>query len=145
MKQVSRSALLPFSAAQMFAVVNDVAAYQEYLPWCSKSEVLHEAPGEMDARLTISRAGISQSFTTHNESNPPHKLDLHLVEGPFSTLEGRWSFTQLGSDGCKVEMNLRFDFNQAVLNLAFGRVFQQVADSMVDAFCDRAHTLYGRG
>ena len=127
----------------MFDVVNDVAKYQDYLPSCSRSEVIESAPGLMVARLTLSKAGVSQQFTTRNILVRPERIDLQLVEGPFTSLNGYWLFSQLGSDGCKTEMNLTFDFNSRMLNATFGKVFEQVADSLVEAFCDRAKVLYG--
>ena len=142
MKEISRSALLPFSAEQMFDVVNDVAVYQYYLPSCSRSEVIESSPELMVARLTLTKAGVSQQFTTRNKLAAPQRIDLQLVEGPFTTLNGYWLFSQLGLDGCKTEMNLKFDFNSRMLNATFGKVFEQVADSLVEAFCDRAKVLY---
>jgi len=141
-KEISRSALLPFSAEQMFDVVNDVALYQDYLPSCSRSEVIESSPELMVARLTLTRAGVSQQFTTRNKLAAPQRIDLQLVEGPFTTLNGYWLFSQLGEDGCKTEMNLKFDFNSRMLNATFGKVFEQVADSLVEAFCERAKVLY---
>lgn len=142
MKEISRSALLPFSAEQMFDVVNDVALYQDYLPSCSRSEVIESSPELMVASLTLTRAGVSQQFTTRNKLAAPQRIDLQLVEGPFTTLNGYWLFSQLGEDGCKTEMNLKFDFNSRMLNATFGKVFEQVADSLVEAFCERAKVLH---
>ena len=142
MKEISRSALLPFSAKQMFDVVNDVASYQDYLPSCSRSEVIESSSEFMVARLTLTKAGVSQQFTTRNKLVDPQRIDLQLVEGPFTSLNGYWLFSQLGNDGCKTEMNLTFDFNSRMLNATFGKVFEQVADSLVEAFCDRAKVLY---
>jgi len=141
-KEISRSALLPFSAEQMFDVVNDVALYQDYLPSCSRSEVIESSPELMVASLTLTRAGVSQQFTTRNKLAAPQRIDLQLVEGPFTTLNGYWLFSQLGEDGCKTEMNLKFDFNSRMLNATFGKVFEQVADSLVEAFCERAKVLH---
>ena len=142
MKEISRSALLPFSAKQMFDVVNDVESYQDYLPSCSRSEVIESSPEFMVARLTLTKAGVSQQFTTRNNLVGLERIDLQLVDGPFTSLNGFWLFTQLGNDGCKTEMNLAFDFNSRMLNATFGKVFEQVADSLVEAFCDRAKVLY---
>lgn len=142
MKEISRSALLPFSARQMFDVVNDVASYQEYLPACSRSEVIESSHEFMTARLTLTKAGVSQQFTTRNKLVGEERIDLQLVDGPFTSLNGYWLFSQLGSDGCKTEMNLTFDFNSKMLNATFGKVFEQVADGLVEAFCDRAKSLY---
>lgn len=143
MKRVSRSALLPFSAEQMFDLVNDVAAYPEFLPWCSDSRVIESSPTEMLASLTISKAGLSHSFSTRNQLQRPELIRLVLVDGPFSSLEGNWRFSQLGDDGCKAEMGLAFDFNSVVLNATLGKAFSHAADTMVDAFCDRARQVYG--
>lgn len=143
MKTVARSALLPFSAEQMFDLVNNVSAYPEFLPWCSESRVLESSELEMVASLTISKAGMSHRFTTRNHMERPERIRLTLVDGPFSRLEGSWQFTQLGDDGCKTEMNLSFDFSSTVLNATLGKVFSQAADSMVDAFCERARSVYG--
>ena len=142
MKEISRSALLPFSAKQMFDVVNDVGSYQDYLPSCSRSEVIESSPEFMVARLTLTKAGVSQQFTTRNNLVGLERIDLQLVDGPFTSLNGFWLFSQLGNDGCKTEMNLAFDFNSRMLNATFGKVFEQVADSLVEAFCDRAKVLY---
>ena len=142
MKQVERSALLPHSAAQMFNVVNDVAAYADFLPWCDSSEVLATTDSDMTARLVIVKGGVKQSFTTRNVFESPARIELHLIDGPFTRLDGSWRFTPLGQDGCKVEMSLRFDFNSKLANLALGKVFEVAADTMVDAFCERADRIY---
>ena len=142
MKQVERSALMPYSASQMFNVVNDVAAYADFLPWCDSSEVLVKTDSEMTARLFVVKGGVKQSFVTRNVFEPPVRIELHLVDGPFTQLEGSWRFTPLGQDGCKVEMRLRFDFNSKLANLALGKVFEVAADTMVDAFCERADLIY---
>jgi len=142
MKHVSRSALMPFTSMQMFDVVNDVARYQEFLPWCSASDILSKDAGVMLARLTIAKGGVSQQFTTRNTFTEPDAIDLHLVDGPFSTLDGRWRFQALGVDGCKIEMSLRFEMNSRILGAMLGKVFEQAADTLVDAFCRRAEQLY---
>ena len=143
MKQVERSALVPYSAEQMFSVVNDVKAYADFLPWCDQSEVLEENDAEMVARLSIARSGIRQSFTTRNRLNCPTGIDIRLIDGPFSRLQGSWRFDPLGHEGCKVIMRLSFGFDNKLINLAVSKVFETAADNMVDAFCARADSLYG--
>lgn len=142
MKSVVRSALLPFTAAQMFDVVNDVARYPEFLPWCSGSEIIEASSAHMLARLTISKGRISQDFITKNTLHRPHGIDMDLVEGPFTALKGQWKFVQLGDEGCKIEMNMRFDFSTRLLNFAIGKTFEHAADTLVDAFCERASRIY---
>ena len=145
MREVIRSALMPCSPQQMFDVVNDVEQYPGFLPWCVSSEVLESTPETMVARLVLAKGGLRQSFTTRNRLQPPEQIEISLVDGPFSMLEGRWQFKQLGPDGCKVDMTLRFDFDSKVMNATLGKVFNAAADRLVDAFCGQAELRYGKG
>ncbi len=143
MRKVERTALMPFSAQQMFDVVNDIESYSQYLPWCVASEVLEQSETQVVAKLDIARGGMRQSFTTRNELDAPHHMSMSLLEGPFSMLQGDWYFKQLGDEGCKVEMSLCFDFDNRLMNAALGQVFSVAADKLVDAFCARAESIYG--
>jgi len=144
MREVVRSALMPYSTAQMFEVVNNVADYPRFLPWCVSSEIISSSRNEMVARLDLAKGGIRQSFTTRNELDAPHHIHISLVDGPFSLLKGDWHFSQLGDDGCKIEMNLKFDFDNRLMNAALRMVFSDAVDKLVGAFCERADELYGR-
>lgn len=144
MREVVRSALMPYSATQMYEVVNDVTDYPRFLPWCVKSEIVTSSPTEMVARLYLAKGRIQQSFTTRNKLDPSHHIHILLVDGPFALLEGDWHFTQLGDDGCRIDMNLKFDFDNRLMNATLGKVFTAAADKLVDAFCERANELYGR-
>jgi ribosome-associated toxin RatA of RatAB toxin-antitoxin module len=144
MREVVRSALMSCTAQQMIDVVNDVEQYPKFLPWCVSSEILESTSDLMVARLVLAKGGIRQSFSTRNRLDVPTRIDISLDEGPFSTLEGRWSFSPLGEEGCKVDMTLRFDFDSRVMNVTLGKVFSSAADRLVDAFCERADMLYGR-
>lgn len=147
MTRVTRSALVPFAPAHMYALVNDVARYPEFLPWCRASEVLEEGPDEMVARLHVAWSGVRKSFTTRNRLHPAGSIDLTLVDGPFSRLEGHWRFMPLGDadDACRVELDLDFDFDSAIASAAFGPVFRHIADTLVDSFTRRAAGLHGNG
>ena len=142
MTQVNRSALVPFSARQMFDVVNDVAAYPEFLPWCVKSRIHAEDDLHMLAELTIAKAGMQQSFTTRNQLLPYKSIQMELVKGPFKRLTGLWTFKQLGEEGCKVVMDMRFDVDSGLFNRTLAGIFGMAADKMVDAFCARAEVIY---
>lgn len=142
-RRVNRSALVPYSAEQMFAVVNDVPRYPEFLPWCKDSEVLSETSDVMIARLTLAKSGLQQDFTTHNELHHPDMIKMDLVNGPFSRLSGEWKFQPLGKDGCRASMHLEFDFSSLLFNMTLAKVFESAADKMVDAFCERADKIYG--
>lgn len=129
----------------MFALVNDVRAYPEFLPWCESSEVLDEKPDEMLARLHLSWAGMRKTFTTRNRLQHGKMIEIRLVDGPFHHLEGFWRFKSLGDgNACKVQLDMEFEFATPLISFAFGPVFMQMANSMVDAFTKRAVDVYGR-
>ncbi|MBL4682791.1 MAG: type II toxin-antitoxin system RatA family toxin [Pseudomonadales bacterium] len=142
MRRVTRSALVTHTANQMFDVVNDVNRYAEFLPWCVDSVVLEDVNNIMVAQLVIARGGLKRSFTTKNTHHMPDRIQMELVKGPFSKLFGLWQFTQLGGDGCRIEMDLSFDFDNRMMNMTLASVFNVAADTMVDAFCKRADELY---
>ncbi len=146
MKTVHKSVLIWYSAAEMFALVTDVASYPQFLPWCDQASVLDETEGGMTAKVGISIAGLSQSFTTRNAHEKDRKVSLKLVDGPFSKLDGHWEFYPLGKGSeraCKVDFTLRYDFDNAALASLVGPVFDKIAGSLVDAFVKRATDVYG--
>ena len=142
MRRVNRSALVPYSAAQMFNLVNDVPAYPEFLPWCVRSKILQQDDRRMMARLEIAKAGLRQSFTTSNQLVPGESIKITLVNGPFRHMSGLWTFKQLGEDACKVTMELSFDIDRGMFNRTLAGIFNLAADKMVDAFCNRAESIY---
>lgn len=143
MASVSRSALVPYSAQQMFDLVADVERYRDFLPWCADSRVLYRDDDVMEACIRIAKAGIERSFTTRNRMQHGKMMEMRLVEGPFRHLEGYWRFHALREDASKVSLDLDFEFSNKVLTLAFGRVFTQIANTLVDAFVTRARDVYG--
>ena len=143
MPTVKKSALVPYSSAQMYDLVNDPLSYPQFLPWCESVEVLSSSEEQMCARLTVARAGIRQSFATCNRLNPYESMTLELEEGPFKHLTGTWTFLALREDATKVSLRMEFEFSGRLINLAFGKVFSHVADNLVDAFCRRAREVYG--
>ncbi|MBV1879955.1 MAG: type II toxin-antitoxin system RatA family toxin [Pseudomonadales bacterium] len=143
MRKVNRTALVPYSASQMYEIVNDVLAYPAFLPWCVASEILNQDDSSMLVKLSLAKGRIKQDFTTCNQLSAPHGIQMELQQGPFSKLSGAWQFVPLGDDGCRVTMNLEFDFNSRVFNMTLAKVFHVAADRMVDAFCERADKLYG--
>lgn len=132
-----------YSARQMFDLVNDVESYPEFLPWCSSTTLLSRTEDKVCAELEMARMGVSQRFTTCNRIVPGKSMDIELVEGPFKHLKGGWVFSALREDACKVELELDFDFSGKLINAAFGAVFYQVANTLVDSFCKRAEEVYG--
>lgn len=143
MPTIERSALVPYSAPQMFELVNNIEDYPRFLPWCSSTKIHSRSETEVEATLDIAWSGIHKSFTTRNFLSPSDRMVMKLVEGPFKHLEGRWSFTQLGESGCKVIMDLEFELAGGMLDRFFQPVFNHIANSLVDAFCKRAVEVYG--
>ncbi|AUU92463.1 ubiquinone-binding protein [Enterobacteriaceae bacterium A-F18] len=145
MPQISRSALVPYSAEQMYELVNDVKSYPQFLPGCTGSRVLESGPTQMTAAVDVSKAGISKTFTTRNTLTANQTILMHLVDGPFKRLMGGWKFTPLSADACRIEFNLDFEFTNKLIELAFGRIFKELAANMVDAFTVRAKEVYSAG
>ncbi|MEO5342779.1 MAG: type II toxin-antitoxin system RatA family toxin [Gammaproteobacteria bacterium SHHR-1] len=143
MSRVEKSALVLHPAARMFELVADVEGYKDFLPWCSDSRLLSRDEQRLCGEIEVSRAGIRQRFTTCNDLEKDRRMGIQLEKGPFRRLEGVWLFTPLREDACKVELQLEFEFSGALIDKAFGRVFNQIAGTLVDAFCRRADQLYG--
>lgn len=143
MSGVERSALMPYSAEQMFALVDCVESYPEFLPWCSHARIRQRDNEITVAEIGISYKGIRQSFATRNRKNPPSSMSLELVDGPFRRLDGGWRFTALGDAACRIDFSLHYEFSGGLLDRLFAPVFNQIAESMMDAFMRRAGQLYG--
>ncbi|MGZ5182625.1 MAG: type II toxin-antitoxin system RatA family toxin [Ramlibacter sp.] len=146
MKTVHRSVLIWYSADEMFRLVTDVAQYPKFLPWCDHAAILEEDERGARAEVGIAFAGIRQTFTTRNEHVPGREVAMRLVDGPFSNLDGRWTFNPVGGAGeraCKVELELHYGFKNAALAAVVGPVFDRIASSLVDAFVKRAEQVYG--
>lgn len=127
----------------MFALVDAVEAYPQFLPWCSGADVLHRDETRTRATLHVNYHGAKQSFTTENAKEPPAKMIVRLVEGPFRVLDGEWRFSALEEHACKVEFRLHYEFSSRLLEKLVGPVFSYIANTMVDAFVKRAEALYG--
>jgi len=146
MKTVHKSVLIWYSPQEMFALVTDVPRYPEFLPWCDRSAVLAEDAEGMTAEVGIAFGGIHQSFTTRNSHHAPDSVDVKLIKGPFSQLDGQWRFSRVG-DGtqraCKIDLTLNYGFSSATLSALVGPVFDKIAATLVDAFVKRAEQVYG--
>ncbi len=142
MPRITRSALVPYSAEQMFKLVNDVEAYPAFLPGCAGSRVLEASDNSMTASVDVSKAGIRKTFTTRNELVKGEAIKMELVDGPFRKLVGGWHFTSLDVDACKIELNLDFEFTNGLVEMAFGKIFNELAMNMVKAFTQRAREIY---
>ena len=140
---VTRSALVPYAASDMFSLVADVEQYPGFLPWCRGARVRSPDEDTVEASLDIGRGPIRKTFTTRNVMTPDTRIDMELVEGPFKHLQGCWRFLSLPGAGCRIELELEFELANAVLRRTLGPLFSEIASTMVDAFCLRAKELYG--
>ncbi|MDH3614252.1 MAG: type II toxin-antitoxin system RatA family toxin [Gammaproteobacteria bacterium] len=143
MRKVSRSALVPYVAEDMYALVEDVDSYPEFLPWCNDVEVHFREGNVVEATLELHRGRLSKHFRTRNTMHPKDSMDLALVSGPFRHLSGGWRFRSLGEAGSKVSMHLEFEFDSRILDVMIGAFFEETCNSLVDAFTQRAKKVYG--
>jgi ribosome-associated toxin RatA of RatAB toxin-antitoxin module len=143
MTVINRSALLPFSAYQLFELVRDVESYPRYMEGCVGACVLRREEDWVEARLDLSRAGITQSFSTRNRMSAPREITLELIDGPFEHFAGRWDFHALGDSACKMSLNLEFTINGTLLGVAASRLFDKATNNVVDAVGRRASQIYG--
>jgi ribosome-associated toxin RatA of RatAB toxin-antitoxin module len=146
MKKLLKSVLIWYTPEEMFRLVTDVDQYVHFLPWCNHSKVLQFNDQGMDAEVGIGVAGVSQIFVTHNTHILNHQIQMKLVQGPFSNLDGTWTFDPVGNNSqraCKVTLSLEYGFSSATLAAVVGPVFDKIAASLVDAFVKRAEQVYG--
>ena len=140
---IQRSALLPYPAQTLYDLVNDVSRYAEFLPWCSGAKVLEQSDTMMRARVEVAKGGLSQHFVTRNTLTPGQTIEMNLEEGPFSQLHGIWTFKALNEKACKISLDLSFDYSGQIIRATLGPLFNQAANTLVDAFCQRAKELHG--
>jgi len=145
MREVRRSALLPYTAAQMFALVTDVERYPEFLPWCTSSTVLAELGDQVTVKLGLSSGLTRASFTTLNRMVPGRSVTMNLVDGPFDLLDGRWDFTPIGDAGTRADLQIRFATHGLIGAIALGPAFEGICNHMVDSFARRARQVFRGG
>lgn len=142
MPNISRSALVMHSVEDMYYLINDVLSYPKFLPDCSDSKIISQNEHSMTAALLVSKGGIKKWFTTENTLITNQEVRMNLVDGPFKQLVGGWHLKALSEDACKIELNLDYEFSNKMFDLAFGRIFNNLANNMVQAFTQRAKDVY---
>jgi ribosome-associated toxin RatA of RatAB toxin-antitoxin module len=143
MREVKRSALIAETPARMFELINDIESYPRFVPGCTAARVVSRTAGEVVATLNIRRGPLRAEFTTRNLLEPASRVLMQLVSGPFRVLEGLWTLTPLGELGCRVELEMRFEFSNRVTGALFEPMFEDTAGSLVDAFVRRARETRG--
>ena len=144
MRHISRSAIVPYPPAALYELVADLESYPEFLPGCSAARVRSRSDDEVVGSLTLSRGPLNTTLTTRNRLSPPDSISMTLVDGVFRDLRGEWRFTALGEQGCRVTLELEFEFANPVKDLLLGPAFEGLCNSLVDAFVERARHIHGR-
>lgn len=133
---------MPYSAEQMYQLVNQVDDYPKFLNWCSNASILKQTKDQITASVEINKSGFNQSFTTINTLTPNQRIDMNLKEGMFKQLSGAWIFTQLNDNACKIELTLAFSFSSKIVDMAIAPIFTSIANSQLEAFIARAKVVY---
>lgn len=143
MTKINKQANVAYSAKQMFALVNDIKSYPEFLPWCTETKLLEEKSNSLIASVSISLGKIKQSFTTENTMKNNTSISMKLVKGPFKELNGYWQFHEDTNGSCQVSLEMQFEFKNKIMKHTFGAAFKKITASLVDAFVERAQDVYG--
>jgi len=144
MKRIARSAIVEHAAPAMYALVEDVAAYPQFLPWCRAARVRERTALRTVATLAVGVKGLRYEFSTQNANRPQEAIDLQLLEGPFRHFAAHWRFSALGEHASRIDFAMEYEFAGALVSRALGPLFETIADTMVDAFKRRADALYGQ-
>jgi len=143
MAHVSRSALIGYSAQQMFDLVNDIEQYPQFMQGCRSSRVISKSDKELVGELSLAKAGVTQTFVTRNSLIAPSRIEMKLEEGNFSKFSAVWQFEALTEAACKVSFEMEFEFKYGLVDLAVGKLLSGSANNLVDALVDRAKLVYG--
>jgi len=144
MADIQKKALIEFTPAQMFALVDTCEDYPKFLPWCSGVQLITRTDEITAATLYVNYHGIRTQFSTENTKRYPTEMLLRLTDGPFTRLDGSWRFTPLGEAACKVELELHYSFSNRILEKVLGPVFNHISNTFVEAFIKRAGQIHGR-
>jgi ribosome-associated toxin RatA of RatAB toxin-antitoxin module len=143
MKRIRRSAIVEHAAGELYALVDDIESYPQFLPWCVAASVHDRTPTTTRATLTVGLKGMRQSFTTQNDNRAGDAIEMRLVEGPFRTFSASWRFSPLSAGACKIDFSLEYEFSSRILARLLEPLFDRIADTMVDAFARRADQIHG--
>ncbi|MFB3116583.1 MAG: type II toxin-antitoxin system RatA family toxin [Gammaproteobacteria bacterium] len=143
MTEISKTAVVPYTTNEMYALVNDIESYPAFLPWCIAAEILSKKEESLIATLSLAMGKIKQSFTTENTMLEGSRIDMRLIEGPFKHLSGYWKFNPEDEHSCHIQLHMNYEFKNKIIKYALGKVFYIVIDTMVESFVQRAQHIYG--
>jgi len=144
MVEIHKRETVPYSADEMYSLVNDIESYPDFLPWCKDARILESGTVRLKARIYLEAGRIKQSFSTQNTMQAGKSIDMNLVEGPFKFLTGHWRFDAVDDNACTVKLDIAFEFKNKLLKLALSSTFHRILDTLVDSFVQRAEAVYGR-
>ena len=144
MVEIHKKAVVPYSADEMYALVNDIGSYPAFLPWCKGAQVLNQEPRQLTASISLEAGKIKQSFTTKNTMQPGRSIEMCLIKGPFKHLTGCWKFRPMDEKSCTVSLDMNFEFKNKLLKLALNSTFNKIMETLVESFTRRAEAVYGR-
>jgi ribosome-associated toxin RatA of RatAB toxin-antitoxin module len=145
MHEIKDSETVPYTVRQMFELVADVEHYKEFLPWCTDSRIVRrEKKHVVVAEIQLGYGPLHTTFATRNTYRTNRAIEMDLVDGPFEVLEGSWQFEPLPRDGCRMSLDLQFEFAQHHLEEMFNHMFKRAMETLAHAFTDRAKDLYGK-
>lgn len=144
MKRIARSAIVEHAAGELFALVEDIEAYPQFLPWCREARVRERNAGRTVATLAVGLKGVRYEFSTENSNRPPEAIDMRLLEGPFRSFEAHWRFHALGPRAARIEFSMAYELAGRLVARALAPVFDSIADTMVDAFKRRADQVHAK-
>lgn len=142
MPSLKRSALVPYSTRQMYELVNDIESYPAFLPWCRSAKITSRDASQITATIRIAKGPVTKQFSTRNVLTQDQRIDMQLLDGPFRSLHGCWSFSEDPSGLCQVAFELDFEYSNALVAATLGPLFEHAADRLVYSFCVRASELY---
>ena len=144
MKRIARSAIVEQPARALYALVEDIESYPQFLPWCRGARVRERSPGRTVATLTVGLKGMRHEFSTENRNRPPDAIDMRLLEGPFRRFEAHWRFHALGPAAARIEFSMTYELAGGLVARALAPLFDSIADTMVDAFKRRAERVHAK-
>lgn len=144
MKRITRSAIVEHPAQALFALVEDIEAYPQFLPWCRGARVRERSAGRTVATLSVGLSGVRYEFSTENSNRQPEAIDMRLLEGPFRRFEAHWRFHALGLRAARIEFSMVYELAGGVMARALAPLLDSIADTMVDAFKRRADQLHAK-
>lgn len=144
MGNISKTAVVHYTAEQMYNLVNDIEAYPQFLPWCTDASVQNRTETGLTASVSLATGKIRHTFTTENTMRPGRQIDVRLISGPFSYLNGSWKFEPAGNALCRIDLQMNFEFKNKLLKLTLSPVFNKFMSTLVSSFIERAEKIHGK-